>query len=583
VLATYASFLLILGLAALVGQAVFALCGRRTWSRLSPAVGLAALIALAWGTVRLPGEGRASVVVIGLAGIASALFLRGRLEDLPRSLRTGVPLELAAVALASLPFVAQGRFGILGTGLNPDMSQHLLEVSKLAAGEGGRLLGAGYPLGPHALVVAVSKLGISTVHAFDGLTLATAVAMCLAPLALLWRLPAPRRIAGALLVGLSYMAASYLVQGAFKELLEALFVLAFAIGLHQLSAGELAPPGRLRAVPLAVLAIGAVYCYSFPGLLWLAGATVIWAALELISGKRLGDRAVAAGVALAVLAVASAPEIGRMADFASFQTFDPRGAGLGNLFNRISPLEALGIWPSGDFRLEPGDGFAPAIAFWAGSALAAGALAWGLRDWIRRREWAVPAALVAAGLLVLYPLANGTPYQEAKAIAIVSPLAMLVIVRPALAATGIRALVALAFVLAAGGSSLLALANGPVGPSSYSPALTGLRRELGTDSTLFLASPALLNDEHGRDYVVWELRGGRVCVEPAGAPSDRPPPAGVAHVVSEGGGEVAPFAGLRLERRAGSYAVWSRTPAPRGDGPCPLIAPGSARANPASG
>ena len=511
-LATYASFLLVLGLAALVGQAVFALCGRRTWSRLSPAVGLAVLTALAWGTVRLPGEGTASVIAIGLAALASAAYLRGRLEDLPRALRTGVPLELAALAAASLPFIVEGRFGILGTGLNPDMSQHLLEASKLAAGEGGRLLHAGYPLGPHALVAGLSKLGISTVHGFDGLTLATAVAMCLAPLALLWRLPATRRIAGALLVGLAYMAASYLVQGAFKELLEALFVLAFAIGLHQLSTGELAPPGRLRAVPLAALAAGAVYCYSFPGLLWLAGAAAIWASLELISGKHIRDAAPAAAVAIGLLVVASAPEIGRMVDFGSFETFSPHGPGLGNLFNRISPLEALGIWPSGDFRVEPGDGFAPAIAFWAGSGLALGALVWGLADWIRRREWAVPSALAAAVLLVLYALVSGTPYQEAKAIAIASPLAMLVIVRPALAATGIRAVLALAFVLAAGASSLLALANGPVGPSSYSPALTELRLSLGTRSTLFLASPTLLNDEHGRDYVVWELRGGRVCV-----------------------------------------------------------------------
>src|SRR5204862_546960 len=83
----------------------------------------------------------------------------------------------------------------------------------------------------------------------------------LAPMALLWRLSAPRRIAGCLLVGLAYMAASYLVQGAFKESIEALLVLAFAIGLHQLARGELVPapaPAPLRAAPLAVLAVGAV-------------------------------------------------------------------------------------------------------------------------------------------------------------------------------------------------------------------------------------------------------------------------------------------------------------------------------------
>ena len=68
-----------------------------------------------------------------------------------------------------------------------------------------------------------------------------------------------------------------------------------------------------------------------------------------------------------------------------------------------------------------------------------------------------------------------------------APLAMLIIVRPLLDfeparpaprhADGpvVRPLAAAASSSAAGGCSLLALANGPVGPTSYSPALTGLR------------------------------------------------------------------------------------------------------------
>ena len=53
--------------------------------------------------------------------------------------------------------------------------------------------------------------------------------------ALLERLGVWRRIAGALVVGLAYLVAVYLVQGAFKETIEALFVLAFAIGLGELA------------------------------------------------------------------------------------------------------------------------------------------------------------------------------------------------------------------------------------------------------------------------------------------------------------------------------------------------------------
>jgi hypothetical protein len=594
VLGTYFAFLLILGLSALVGQAIFAICGRRTWSRLSPAVGLSALCPIAWGAVQLPGEGTAALIVIGAVALASAATLRGRLDDLPRALRTGVPLELCAVAAASLPFIVAGRFGILGTGLDPDMSQHLLVTSRLVHGEGASLIAAGYPLGPHSLVTAISAAGPSLVHAFDGLALAVAVASCLAPLALLWRLDPVRRIAGCLLVGLSYMGASYLVQGAFKESIEALVVLAFAVGLHQISTGELLPAGGrpwLRAAPLAVLGIGAVYCYSFPGLLWLGGAAVIWAAVELAVRPAWRESlrgAVAPTLgAIAILLVASAPEIGRMADFASYSTFDPKGAGLGNLFNRISPLEGLGIWPSGDFRVEPGGGFAPAFLFWLGAALAAAALAWGLVRWLRRREVAVPAALAAAGLLILYALVVGTAYQEAKAIAIAAPLAMLVAVRPLLEEGVPRrpALMAFgaAFVLAAGASTALALVNGPVGPSTYSPKLTELRPVLGGRSTMVLAPSRLLDDEHGRDYIVWELRGGRVCVGPVTSPSRAPAPVGVSWVITPADVTRPPFTGLRLKRRSGPYALWERTPLPGGVGGCPLIAPGGARANPASG
>ena len=40
-----------------LGQAALALCGVRRWSWLAPAVGLALVCAVGWGTVRLPGTG----------------------------------------------------------------------------------------------------------------------------------------------------------------------------------------------------------------------------------------------------------------------------------------------------------------------------------------------------------------------------------------------------------------------------------------------------------------------------------------------------------------------------------------------
>jgi hypothetical protein len=618
-LGTYASALVVLAAAAAVGQALFSLCGRTRWSWLAPAVGLAALMPIAWWSVRLPGGGTSALIVLGAVTLAAAARLHRQIELPPGAWRAAVPVALGALALASLPFWVEGRFGILGTGLNPDMSQHLFAADRLASGGSERLIEQGYPLGPHALAVGLTALGPSLVQAFGGLTVATAVIAALAPLGLLRRLSEPRRFLAALLVGLAYMTAAYLTQGAFKETMQALFLLAFAIGLGELARGRLAPPGPAQAVPLAVLAVGSIYAYSFPGLLWIGGAAVVWAAVELAvlardrgadAAGRLVRRSLApAGVALGAFAAAVAPEAGRLIEFAGFETFDPDGAGLGNLFNPLSPLEALGIWPSGDFRLEPGDGAVPAALFWLGAAVGLAALAFGLWWWRRRGERAVPVALVVAALLILAANVAGTPYQEAKAIALAAPLAMLISARALAEAAPTRrqvlrtlrrrgiaslfprsarvprlrlllASLAIAFFAGAGLSSLLALANGPVGPARWSPALLELRPLPGP--VLALAPDEFLDDQHGRDFLVWELRGGEVCVEAYRGTSGAEPPPGVAHVVVVGDSERPPVAGATARRDLGDYVFWEvPEPAP-GASPCPFIADG-ARADPSAG
>jgi len=578
---TYASFLLVLCASAVIGQAILIGCGRPRFSRLAPAVGLAALCALAWWTVRLPGHAATAVVVCGVLAAACAVVVAMRVEGSREALRRGIPIELAALALASLPFIVEMRFGILGTGLNPDLSQHLFAVDHLLDGAAERLSDQGYPLGPHAIVAAVSVLGPSTVHAFDGLMLAVAVAACASALGLIEPLGTWRRVVGALCVGLAYLVAAYYVQGAFKETMQALFVLAFAIGLavqvRERRNGERL--GARAGLPLAVLAIGSAYSYSFPGLLWLGGAFAIWAVAELAFAWRAGGGGAArAGVragapatcaAIALLALAIAPEAGRMIDFANFETFNPAGGGLGNLFNRLSPLEALGIWPSGDFRVEPGDGEIPAAVFYAGGVAGLAALGYGLAWSLRRGERAVPAALAAALALWLYALAGGTPYQEAKALVMVAPLVALISVRGLLASRA-PAILAIAFCTAAGGSSVLALANGPVGPAGYSPALAELSERLDPGSSLVVIAPdELLDDQHGADWLAWELRGNRVCIERESDPST-PLPAGLeVPVAIDDDGAVVPVGG----HTDGSAAAASD---------CPLI-PDAARADPGAG
>lgn len=565
---TYAAALSVCGSSLAIGQAAVALCGERRWSWLSPAVGISILCAISWATVRLPGAGAASAVAVLAATAASVAYLRGRLEGGYQAMAAGLPIALLALGSASLPFVVEGHFGILGTGLNPDMSQHLLAADRLAHSEGGQLLNQGYPLGSHAIVVALDKgLGVGLVQGFSGLTVAVAVLAPLTALTAFSEEPRLRRTAAALLVGLPYLVASYFAQGAFKETMQALIVLAFALSLREGSRGGwVSQP--LRFVPAALIAVGSVYVYSFPGLIWLGCTLLVWLALERGASRR------ALLLALAVFLVGALPELGRMIDFQSFETFDPNGPGLGNLFGQLSPFTALGIWPSGDYRLAPGDGAVPALGYFLGAAFGAILLLYGLFHCVRRRESAVLAA--AAAVAVAYAIARvgGTPYTAAKALEIAAPIVALAIVLPLL-----RRPVALLYLLAAGGCSLLALVNAPVGPTSYSPALTSLRPFLGTEPTLVLAPENLLAKEHGAPYIAWELRGGRVCIKPKGAAGDSPPP-GVRFVIAEGPWGEPPFPRLRARRRSGAYLVWERSGPLAAPSPCPLIAVRQARQGP---
>jgi hypothetical protein len=630
VIGTYGAALAVCVASLAIGQAVIAVCGARRWSWTAAPVGLAILCAVCWATVRLPGHGQVSAIVVLVLLAASLAYLQGR-GGWRETIAQGWPVAVLAALGASLPFIVEGHFGILGTSFNPDMSQHLQAADQLAHGHSGQLIRQGYPLGPHSIVVALDKgLGIGLVKGFSGLTVAVAVLAPLSAISAFRDLRSLPRTAAALLVGLAYVFASYFAQGAFKEVMLAFFLLGFVLFLRESVREPTASP--LRFAPAALIAVGAVYTYSFPGLLWLIGTAVVWATVELglarlapsAGGAPMGaprrteaepstvgvigatGPAVVRSVliAVAVLVVLVAPEIGRMIDFHKFETFDPNGPGLGNLFGQVSPFEALGIWPSGDFRLAPGDGAVPAAAYYLGAAFATVLLIYGIWRCWRGRETVVLSGLFVAAVAYLAARVGGTAYTAAKAIEIAAPLCALTILLPLTARAqlffmasrapkgtagedaaedreGMLALGAwVVFVAAAGLCSALALANAPVGPSSYSPALTGLRPLVADDSTLFLASPELLEDDHGTNYIAWELRGGRVCIETR-AEAEGSPPKGVRFVVTEGARHKPPFAGLRLKKVAKPYVLWEVTGKVAAESVCPLIAVRQARQGPA--
>jgi hypothetical protein len=537
-LGVYASAAVLIAASIAAGQAILALCGRREFSWLAGPVGLAALLVVGGIAIKLPGHGTAVAIALSVLVLASLAILalerrapgghaanptHGRLAlDRPAQLghrrssgaHPGLALAAAALALlvASIPFVVNGRIGILGVGLvNDDMASHLLIADWLntRVGQMPGLIDGGYPVGPHSLAAGLSEgLGTGLIEAFAGITLAIPALTALVAVEALRDLRPLPRILAAALVALPYLAAAYLAQGAFKEPIEALFLLAFALLLPSATTVR-------RGLPLAVIAAGAVYAYSFPALFWLLGAAAIYISVALIRGRRpaapiAGTRpAVVSGAALAagVLVLLIAPELGRIVDFTDFKAFRDStiSSGLGNLRHQLSPLEALGVWPASDFRLSASAASAPAPAFYLGALVAAVALAVGLPRWIRRHSEALPAALAAAVVIYLGALAFGTVYTSAKALAIAAPLIALISLGGLLGREPGRTVpwrIALALALGVGAalSSFLVLRQAPVAPQDHANQLAELRPHLQGRKVLFL----------GRDnFIAYELRGSR--------------------------------------------------------------------------
>ena len=543
---------LIVGASLVLGAAVMAISGLPRHSAVAPAAGLSALLVICGIAVKLPGHAVTAAIAVGIALIC-CLFVFARTSVPAGAFRTGAILALLGAAfVAAIPFMTSGRVGILGQGLvNDDMASHLLFTEWISshAGPTPDLIKDGYPLGPHAIVAATAKVsGASLVEGFAGLTGAIASLLALTAYGGLRGVRGWLRVPGAILAASPYLAAAYLAQGAFKEPMLALALLGFALALPAVRPNWSGGGGSARtAIPLGVIAAGTIYNYSFPGLAWLLGAALLWMlliawrerarAVSLFASLRLGERLrgarAAIGLGIAIPVVAALPEIFRLASFSSFKAFNPSGTGptvgFGNLRQPLNPLEAFGIWPSGEFRITPAHSSTPELAFYLGALLALVAFAWGLGRALARRESALPAALLAVVLLYLASLALGTPYTQAKALAIGAPLIMLIAVRGLLAAEPlpgeegdvpagggagwwpprfVRPVVAfgvplllLVFAAAAAFSTLLPLRQAAVGPDYHQQEMLRMRPIVDGQNVLFL----------GRDnFVSWELIGSEV-------------------------------------------------------------------------
>jgi hypothetical protein len=595
--ALYGSLAFIFAASMAVGWAVLAAIGRREWSWLAPAVGLAVLILVSALTIRLPGRAlTASLAVAAVIG-ASLLIVSRHAPGLSAAARVGLPVVLACVAAASLPFAVGGGLDVLGPRVNDDLGLHLYYAEWLDSREGiePAEVSGGYPIGPHALVLAVSGLtGAGLPATFTGLLIAVASITALASLAVLVCRPIPVRVLGALLVGFAYLAASFYVQSAFKETLMGLFILSVAFVLRE-AAGEgptatrAHPPAWLgAAILIALLAAASVQTYSLYGLAWTAGPVGLWGLFTVgarwkrggggIDGIQSRRLAAPIGIALAVLALGALPDWGRAVNFVGLRGTGSAIPATVNLSGApISPYEVLGIWLSNTFSV----GSPPSLELYAAllTLVAVAAIAIGALRLGQRREIALLAALIVGGTSFLVARLFSGPYFEARALAIVAPLVMAVALIGVLPQPGDRwlrrersALGAL-FVPAALFSTYLALAGAHVDRDDHDTQLASLRPELRGSRVLFLGGGDL--------FAAWDLRGASV-FSPTGTPggfveATRPglPRAGervdfdtvtrgvldeMDFVITAGSGYASePPSNFRPVRSTESFTLWERT------------------------
>ncbi|MDX6610245.1 MAG: hypothetical protein QOF85_2170 [Solirubrobacterales bacterium] len=532
---TYASAALICAASLLVGRAILGLTGAgdsRGW--LAPAVGFGAVLTATGFLARAPGHATSATLgLIVLALAAAALLWRAPRRGTDASwLREGLPVAVLVALAFSIPFAVSGRWGIIGVGFNNDLGLHLAWAEWLRSGL-GPAPEAGYPLGPHALAAAVAAVpGIGLGQAFLGEIFAIGILTALTALTALEDLGRARQVLAAALVAIPYLGASYFAQGAFKETGEALFVLAFAVFLHDLDrrwraaesngGPKTGPPGVGSAVLGLTLVAGIFFSYSFAGLAWPVLIFAVWALTVPQLRGALAPRSwlgtlrqpavlLTVGVlgALAVLTV--------VGPFAFIHGFN-RVAGT-NTYGPVSPIEALGVWPASNYRLNAAGG---AELTGLATTIAAIAVLLGGVWWLRRRDYAVPVALAACAVLYIASLAGSGEYSQAKALMIAAPLAMLIAIRPLLFESTLRRVrvlsriaeqnaksaggvvragwivLAVAFMAGALYSSWLALRDAPVGPPGHGSELRAFMPILHGEPVLYA----------GQDrYAAYELMG----------------------------------------------------------------------------
>ena len=378
----------------------------------------------------------ATPLVIALAVVGLAMGTRA-LSPVPSGLW---PLAsgLATFALYAAPVVLSGSATFLGYTLLGDTSIHLTLIdwvmshgfhtvpsgppSSTHAALAG-YIGTAYPLGAHTALGAVRPLvGQDVAWIFQPYMAVLAAFAALSIYAILDQTRGPRWLIalGAFLSVSAGLVYAYALEASVKEIATICVIpMLVAVGADYVNARG----GVRRVIPLAVATGAGVGILNASILVWLGPIllAVLVGVLLARGGQGWRQTAVAAGAFLAIAALLSFPSLWVVSKFIHDTTNTFTGAGgsdFGNLLGPLDKLQALGIWPMGDFRLALTSHVTPTHILMAieGAGIVIG-LVWAI--W-RRTWW--PLVFLAASLIGwAYVSARSSPWGDAKALMIVSP------------------------------------------------------------------------------------------------------------------------------------------------------------------
>jgi len=428
--------LLPLGSAVLIVISSLAVSLPRPWAVVPAIAAVAAFAVVRWSRRLDPcalGTGGASFVVFGLPVLASGT----------PTFAGYVKLDDTATLLALVDRAIDHGRGLAG--LAPSSYEAALAVN----------LAHGYPLGS----VVPLGVGHELVRADVAWLYQPWLSWNAAMLTLcLYRLASPLighrllRAAVAVLAGQAALLYGFALWGGVKELVAAALVAtAFAL------AAELAPPYRLGGIVVVAIPCAALLdAVSLAGAVWLVPLVPLFV-------RVLRARARTAALGLVAVAVLALPALAAASEFlrSSNRATLADSSELGNLIRPLRFVQILGIWPSGDFRVDPHAQPATGVLLVVATAAVLAGLGLALAQRAHGMTMSVAGAVIGAIVFVAF----GAPWVGGKALAVGSPFVLLAAAVGAVGAIANRRLIARRFAapaVVAGSVAAVALVGGVV-------------------------------------------------------------------------------------------------------------------------